>query len=376
MKALFISDDPSLFDPASAVRARMRAYARAIGDLHIVSRSRSILPEMHESGLHIYPVRASKLFGTRALAKRARALILANGIEVVSAQDPFEHGLAARMAVRGSDAALHLQVHTDFLSPWYARESWKNRLRVRIADKILPQAAGIRVVSERVRQSLLARYGARITEPSVIPIAVPMPEGPPAPLPSAPNGATFSILTVGRLEPEKRIGDLLVALSRVLVRYPKTALYVTGTGREKERLAAQARALGLEDAVVWLGARADAVALMGSASAYAQASSYEGYGRTLVEAALMRMPIVTTDVGIVGDVLKPDRDVLAVPVGDPQAIAIALLRLIEDNHLRENLASEAAHTAHNHLMANVDQPGAVAEDLARAARSRATVSTL
>jgi glycosyltransferase involved in cell wall biosynthesis len=325
-----------------------------------------------EGKLAVEGVPGARLLRVRAVARAVRAKLAAGAFDVVTAQDPFETGLGALRGIRRarSSAArrtpLHLQIHTDFLSPWYARESWKNRLRVRIAGKTLPQAAGIRVVSERVKRSLVARYGAAIKEPAVIPIAVPMPKDPSAPLPAAPNGATFSMLAVGRLEPEKRIGDILVALSRVRARYPKTALYVAGAGREQERLATQARALGLEGAVVWLGERADAVSLIGGASAFVQASAYEGYGRTLVEAALMRAPIVTTDVGIVGDVLKPDRDVLAVPVADPQAIAIALLRLIEDNTLRENLASEAAHAARNHLMANMDQPGEVVEDLARA----------
>lgn len=375
MKALFISNDPTIFDPASPARARMRAYATRIGELHIASAAPFGTREEEDGPLFLHPIRAWKLFRVRALASRARELILAHGIEVVSAQDPFEHGLAALRAARGTNAKLHLQVHTDFLSPWFTRSgNWRsprvrmpllNSWRRRVADRILPEARGIRAVSARVKQSLLDRYGARIVEPSVIP--VPVDPIIPEPMRLPPHPFTFALITVGRLEPEKRIEDILAALKLVVTHYPMVGLFVVGDGRERRKLERLVRSLGIGEHVIFLGARPDARALMGSAQAFIQASAYEGYGRTLIEAALARLPIITTDVGIVGEIFRGYRDVLVAPVADPTALSLNIVGFIADNAARQELPRSAETVARTHLADVGDVPTKVAEDLAQTA---------
>jgi len=375
MKALFVSNDPAIFIASSAVRARMRDYARAIGEeLHIVSAAEASAREEQDGNLFLHPVHSWKIFRVRALAERAHTIILEHGIEVVSAQDPFEHGLAALRAVAGTKAKLHIQVHTDFLSPWFIRSgNWRspsvrmpllNRYRRQIADSVLPRADGIRVVSERIKGSLLERYGTQIKEPSVIPVAVdpavPVPER----LPTHP-AFTFSLITVGRLEPEKRIEDIIAALKLVIGHYPMAGLFVVGEGSERGRLERMTRSLGLQNQVIFLGNRTDARALMASAHAFIQASAYEGYGRTLIEAALAKLPIITTDVGIVGEVFKGYEDVLAVPVADPTALSLGIVGVIEDTRVRAEFPAHAEATARVHLAAVGDLPARIAADLAK-----------
>ncbi|HQT82871.1 MAG TPA: glycosyltransferase, partial [Candidatus Paceibacterota bacterium] len=314
-KVLFVSNDPMLFDAASAVRARMRTYAALVDELHIVSPARMGAREEQDGNLFLHPVHSWKLLRVRALASLAHALILQYGIDVVSAQDPFEQGLAALRAVAGTRAKLHIQVHTDFLSPWFVKSgNWRspnvrmpllNRWRCSVADGVLPHAAGIRVVSERIKTSLIARYGSRIPEPAVIPVAVSSVVPEPVPLPD--HSFTFVLITTGRLEPEKRIEDILAALKLVIAHYPTVGLLIVGDGRERWRLERMVRRLGLSGNVIftrgWQSAER-AWGMVRSAHAYIQASAYEGYGRSLIEAALAKVPIVTTDVGIVGEVFK------------------------------------------------------------------------
>lgn len=375
MKVLFVSNDPTIFEPTSAARARMHAYAAAIGELHVVSPAHSSALDVQEGGLFLHPVSSSKFFRVYTLARRAHALILEYGIEVVSAQDPFEHGLAALRAVRATDAHLHIQVHTDFLSPWFLKSSparsfllrmpFLNRSRQKIADRVLPAARGIRVVSSRVKASLVARYGNRISEPSVIPIAVDRVVPEPVPLPAHPF--TFALIAIGRLEPEKRIGDLLITLKMVLAKYPMAGLFIVGEGRERARLEHMTRSLALEGKVIFLGERADARGLMRSAQVFIQASAYEGYGRTLIEAALARVPIITTDVGIVGEVLKDTEEILVAPVADPITLSRHVALLLEENEVRQELPIHAAAAAQAHLDAVGDLPARIAADLARVA---------
>jgi len=375
MKVLFVSNDPTIFDAASSARARMHAYAALMDELHIVSPAAAGAREERDGNLLLHPVHSWKIFRVCTLARRAHALILERGIDVVSAQDPFEHGLAALRAVRGTNAKLHIQVHTDFLSPWFVRSgNWRspqvrmpllNRYRRRIADRVLPAAAGIRAVSERVKISLVERYGSRIPVPLVIPVVVDMTVPQPVLLPMHP-ACTFALIAVGRLEPEKRVEDILAALKLVAAHYPMVGLFVVGEGSERGRLEKMTRSLGLSDKVVFLGNRPDARGLMASAQAFIQASAYEGYGRTLVEAALAKVPIITTDVGIVGEVFKGYEDVLAAPVADPTALSLNIVGFIEDTAVRLQLPIHAEATARAHLVAVGDIPARIVADLSNA----------
>jgi len=371
MNVLFISNDPSIFDEASVARARMREYASALGMLHVLSNAPLGARDVTEGGLHLHPIKVSKLFRVRVLAKRAHSLILREKIEVVSAQDPFEHGLAALRAVKGTPAKLHVQVHTDFLSPWFVRVgNWRsprvhmpilNKLRLRIADKVLPEADGVRVVSKRIKDSLMTKYGTNIREPSVISIAVPQEVPEAVRLPS--HHFTFSLIAVGRLEAEKRIEDILVALAFVVPKYPSIGLFVVGEGRQRTRLERMTKKLGLGEHVQFLGNRPDAWGLMQSAHAFIQASAYEGYGRTLVEAALAKVPIITTDVGIVGEVFKGYEDVLAAPVADPTELSLHIVTLVENTNARIELPQHAEAAARAHLAEVGDLPARIVGDL-------------
>jgi glycosyltransferase involved in cell wall biosynthesis len=374
MKALFVGSDPHLFNPESAAYARIRSYADAIGEVHVLMRSIRPDETVVDGPLTIHGVRAGAL-DISLLVTKARALIAEHGIEVVSAQDPFEHGWIAKEAVKGTNAKLHIQVHTDFLSPWFVRGGMtrspqvsvpvKNRVRRLLADRVLPSADGVRVVSERVKASIVARYGTKVPEPFVLPIAVSAEVPPAAPLPR--HGFPFAFVTVARLEPEKRIEDSIEALARIAATEPTIGLVIIGDGSEKPRLMELVVKMQLMGRVVFAGAQPPEIAwgMVRSAQGYIQASAYEGYSRTLLEAALARVPIITTDVGIVGEVFAGYEDVLSAPPGDPAQLALHMLALIEDVSARERMIRSAEQKALAHLAPYQHLPELIARDLSR-----------
>jgi glycosyltransferase involved in cell wall biosynthesis len=386
MNVLFISNDPSIFDDASPARARMRAYAKEVGVLHIISQCAArhkfsdVITEDVGDGklLVLHPIYILTNLGKRyRLFKRivelAKEVIAKEQIQIVSAQDPFEYGLAALRAATGTSAKLHIQVHTDPFSLWFTRVKIIyssevkmpviNRVRQSIADQVLPQAHGIRVVSKRVHESLMSRYGSRIPVPTLIPIAVSSEVPKPMLLPDHPF--TFALITVGRLEPEKRIQDTLQALARIRLRYPTVGLFVVGEGSQRKNLEHYARKLKLTKNVQFLGHIDNAWGMMQNAQAYIQSSGYEGYSRTLLEAALARTPIITTDVGIVGEVFRGYEDVLAAPPGDPTSLAAHIVGLVEDNQARHQFVMNAEKSARDHLVHTHTTPADIAADLRR-----------
>jgi glycosyltransferase involved in cell wall biosynthesis len=378
MNILFISNDPMIFEEGSAVRLRMRAYADEVaktgGTLHILSRAKRTI-EGTDGPLALHGISGNKILALLRMKARARKLVRTQNIAVVSAQDPFEHGWIAARAVRDTNAKLHIQLHTDAFSPWFVRSGIArsprvrvpvlNRLRLRLADIVLPRANGVRIVSSRIQDSLIARYGDTFAPASVIPIHVDstIPPNVPLPEPSFP----FTLITVSRLEPEKRIEDILYALAGLKDAYPAVGLMIVGSGSERGTLERLVHTLGIVERVRFLGARTDARGLMQSAQAYIQASAYEGYGITLIEAALARLPIITTDVGIVGEVFKGNEDVLSAPPGDPAQLLLNIRRLVEDSALRIQLPMRAEAAAKQHLASVRTTPADIIADMTRLA---------
>ncbi len=367
MNVLFLGSDPSLAEEGAS-RARMREYAAAIGELHILTTAPKPF-EHTEAHLHIYGIAVPKYLRVAALTKRAQQLISRHTIEVVSAQDPFEHGLAALRAVQHTQAKLHIQIHTDFLSPEFVRAtrfpmSLLNLVRQRMAGRVLCSANGIRVVSKRIKDSLVERYGTRIVEPTVIPIAVDTVLPEPHALPA--HSFSYPLVTVGRIESEKRVTDIVKALSILRTECPEAGLIVIGNGRALPGVQKLVKKLKLTNRVICTGTWSTAAwGMIRSSSAYIQASAYEGYGRTLVEAALAGVPVITTDVGIVGEVFTGKGDALIAPVRSPRALAIHIRTLVNTPSVAVTLGSAGREAALKHLKETDSSASSIAKDLAR-----------
>lgn len=367
MKVLLITNDPTILSPGSSGHARAKENAVAIGELHALVVANQAA-NRDEGSLRIHALHPHPLFVESSLERAARKIITQYKIDAVWAQDPFERGVMAARVARAFQLPLFVNVEVDFLSPWFSertgmfrspkvRVSPKNRTRRKRARAVLEQAAGIRVMSERVKASLLKEYGDRIPEPVVIPIAVHTtlaePVAFPAPL------FPFRLMVAGRLDAGRRVEDVIAALAKIKDTYPGVGLYVVGDGPSRASLEQLARRLGLKDRVLFLGDRPDVRGLMRSAHVYIQASAHEGYGRRLLQAALARIPIITTDVGIVGEVFKGYNDVLAMPPGDPAALAVHIVGLVHDGSARQLLAMNAEAAAKRFLQEAGDVPARI-----------------
>jgi len=279
---------------------RQAAYAEQLGDLDIIGFSLArdgFVPTRLSSHARTYPTGSSSkfLYGFDAL-RIARRLPMP---DVITAQDPFETGFVAWLIARRLGVPLHVQVHTDFLSAAYRRHSLLNRVRVWIARFVLSRAAGVRVVSERIANSLRTTHYALRTTPSVLPIFVDFDR-----FRHASHDAALEVrfalyetklLVVSRLEKEKNVALALHACKESAPR--DACLIIVGDGSEREALEAMARALGIRGQVFFEGAH-DAASYYKMADLVLVPSRYEGYGLVIVEALAAGKPVLSTDVGI------------------------------------------------------------------------------
>jgi len=113
---------------------------------------------------------------------------------------------------------------------------------------------------------------------------------------------------------------------------------IIGDGSLRPALEAQARSLGLESDVVFAGSRKDPEYFYPALDIVALTSLNEGTPLTLIEAMANARPIVATSVGGVVDLLGADRGI-AVPRGDEEAFAAALIKLAGDKQLRYDMGA-------------------------------------
>jgi glycosyltransferase involved in cell wall biosynthesis len=160
-----------------------------------------------------------------------------------------------------------------------------------------------------------------------------------------PRGSKIAISFLGRLEPEKGVPQLIEALGKLAHRRDWSAT-IAGDG-DVTFSRSYIRRLGIADRVDipgWLDAPATA-ALLQRTDIFVLASFIENLPMGIIEAFAYGLAVIATPVGAVPEVVSHDHNGLLVPVGDIDALASALTRLLDDEELRLRLG-EAARRDH------------------------------
>lgn len=147
------------------------------------------------------------------------------------------------------------------------------------------------------------------------------------------------IVCLGRLTPWKGHRPLLRAFAQVLARRPEARLLVVGEvafwGQEYEQeLRDLAARLGLGERVIWAGFRSDVPEILRRCDFLVLPSRDEPFGRVLVEAMATGKPVIATQSGGAPEIVRSGETGLLVPPEDPDALAAAMLRLVEDSAAR------------------------------------------
>ncbi len=136
--------------------------------------------------------------------------------------------------------------------------------------------------------------------------------------------------TVGRLNPVKDQATLLRAFACAHAEFPDAALVVVGDGPLRATLEAHSVALGIGDALRFLGDRSDVRQLLRGFDMFVLSSLSEGYSMALLEACASGLPIVATDVGGNREIVVDGRNGLIVAAANDEALAQAMAVLLRE----------------------------------------------
>ena len=144
----------------------------------------------------------------------------------------------------------------------------------------------------------------------------------------ASRGPVICALTL--LRPGKGLETLLDTTPRILARHPTAQIAIGGGGPDLEALQERAAALGVEDAVHFLGPTADPLSFLRGATLFVHPSWAESFPYVVLEAMSLGLPIVASDVGGVSEALVDGESGLLVAPGDVTGLATSMLSLLEN----------------------------------------------
>jgi glycosyltransferase involved in cell wall biosynthesis len=137
------------------------------------------------------------------------------------------------------------------------------------------------------------------------------------------------VLSVGALAERKGHRTLLQAARRLKAQGITLRYLVCGEGVLRAALQDEARALGLETDVHFVGFCSDIAHYLSAADLFVHVPLWEGLGVAVIEALAAGLPVVASRVGGIPDLIKDHTTGLLVPPQDPMALATALSRLVQ-----------------------------------------------
>lgn len=153
--------------------------------------------------------------------------------------------------------------------------------------------------------------------------------------------------------------ELFSAMAALRPRYPLHALIV-GDGWRRPAMEKMVQDLGLADVVHFLGTRYDIADLLTGMDIFVLPSQTEGISLSILEAMAAGLPVIASRVGGTPEIIRHKENGILIPVGDSQALADNLARLLEDPALARQLGDAGRKDAYGYF--SLDRMGREIEE--------------
>ena len=150
------------------------------------------------------------------------------------------------------------------------------------------------------------------------------------------EGRQNRIISVGRLYPQKNQAMMIRAFAKVADEFPDWQLVIYGEGPLRAELEFLVSSFKLQERVLLPGRTEHVVEELRKSKIFCMSSDYEGMSNAMIEAICAGLPIVTTDVSGVKELVKDGVNGLIVPCGDLGELSLAISKLMKNGQLIEN----------------------------------------
>ncbi len=343
MKIISLGLDSSVLDKTSLLAKKTIKYGEMVDKYYMIVPADSDKIVNLSDRVRVYGVggccRVLKLWKMHVLAK---VIVKKYKCDVVTSQDPFELGFLAWRLKSKFKIAWNVQEHGDFFSQKYWRaESVLNFFRYYLGKFLIKKADSVRVVSQRIKEFLINNLRINKDKIVVVPVLTEFIDRQDNKKEDKESKDNFIFLNLGRFVKQKNLLLLLSAFAKVNQKYSNVSLYLIGRGPLEKDLKSWIKEYKLESSVVLKTWVRNVYNYFKLADAYVLSSNYEGWGRVIVEAAATKLPIVMTDVGCAGELIRNNKSGLIVPVGDEGKLAEAMMELVKNEKLRIKLSDSA-----------------------------------
>lgn len=288
-------------------------------------------PLAHEFPLRYpYPEGEKKPVVSRLAEKRLLAYLAGTDADVVVSSNPRITTLLATASGR------YLKVAQEHSMPGIYPAS----VRKILFGESYPRLDAITVLTPEERTSLSGLVPDVQGRIHVMPNCIPDPGG------RLSEGSSKVVVAAGVFKPHKNFDGLIDAFATVAARHPDWRLRIYGSGPEESALRRRIQERGLYNHVHLMGPAFPVTAEFAKGSVFVLPSLREPFGNVTVEAMTRRLPVVALDCDHgPRNILTHGEDGLLVPPGDTEALAQAVIDLIEDDDRRRAMAEKARRTS-------------------------------
>lgn len=223
-------------------------------------------------------------------------------------------------------------------------ESTQTRQLVALEQATLARAHHLHANSDAILDKFRTEYDIDAPGGFVVPLGV---EDRRAQVARRANDGRLRVLFVSRLERRKGVDTFLDAVVRLLPEFPQLDVVVVGkdtpntemseTYREAFRRTHGGTAIAERVRFVGEASEAELHQHYADCDVFCVPSRYESFGLVYLEAMVFGAPVVATNVGGIPEVVEHERNGLLVEPEDPEALAVALRRLLTDAELRARM---------------------------------------
>lgn len=165
-----------------------------------------------------------------------------------------------------------------------------------------------------------------------------------------------NVVSVGRLDKQKRIDWLLTSWQRVAQATPDIHLWIVGHGPKRDEWHRLVDSLHIQSRVTWIEqGEFTGAEFIAAGDILAHTALFETFGNVILEAMQAGIPIVSTEVDGPRSIITDDVEGILVPPAETEAFADALHKLITQPELRKRMGRAGLETSRNYAPERIEQ---------------------